>query len=446
MAVALQAGEVEVARLLQVHLAAFDHGVQVRAARCRRRGVRHQRLHRRMAAAGRRRPRRLRCATRPAWSRDAGVGDLVDHVVDLAAEGIEGGDRRAPRRRQEQEGVVEARAARRRPCPARTARASSRTLVVAACARGASPHRTARATASAARRPRRASAAASSVAKSRRSIFSRMRRPPCTTSRSSQPARPGDRVHQRGARQHQLARPGDTRRPARAPRRCPRRASSSIGVDAVARAVGERQVEAAARQVDAQVLPEVDELQRGADGVRRAQRRGVVDAVEVQQQAADRVGRAAAVVEQLGAVGVARACARPARRRRAGRRAALGSAMRAMRAAERLEDLAASARDGAGRADDRRAGRRGRRPGRRGARSAPRRLRRRCRRPCAQSGRSPRSAGRSAAGTARRRPESFRSDRRSRARLSMATRDPLGRCDGLATGSATAAEMDRRCG
>ena len=43
-----------------------------------------------------------------------------------------------------------------------------------------------------------------------------------------------------------------------------------------------------------------------ADRVGLAQRRGVADAVQVQQQPADRVGRAAAVVEQLGAVGVAR--------------------------------------------------------------------------------------------------------------------------------------------
>jgi hypothetical protein len=44
---------------------------------------------------------------------DARVGHLVDHVVDLAAEGVERRDRGAARRRQEQEGVVEAGAAAR---------------------------------------------------------------------------------------------------------------------------------------------------------------------------------------------------------------------------------------------------------------------------------------------------------------------------------------------
>ena len=43
----------------------------------------------------------------------AGIGHLVDDVVDFAAERIERGDRAAARRRQEQEAVVEARAALR---------------------------------------------------------------------------------------------------------------------------------------------------------------------------------------------------------------------------------------------------------------------------------------------------------------------------------------------
>ena len=68
--------------------------------------------------------------------------------------------------------------------------------------------------------------------------------------------------------------------------------------------VSQRHVVAAARAVHAQVLPEVDELQRAADGVGLLQRHAVVDAVQVQQQPAHRVGRAAAVVQQGGAVGV----------------------------------------------------------------------------------------------------------------------------------------------
>ena len=49
-------------------------------------------------------------------ARELRVGDLVDDVVDLAAERVERGDRAPPLRRQEQEAVVEARAALRRLC------------------------------------------------------------------------------------------------------------------------------------------------------------------------------------------------------------------------------------------------------------------------------------------------------------------------------------------
>ena len=72
---------------------------------------RHQRPHHRVAWGGRRRLAPLPCATRPAWSRPRRVADLVDDVVDFAAKRIEGRDRRPPGRRQEQESVVEARAA-----------------------------------------------------------------------------------------------------------------------------------------------------------------------------------------------------------------------------------------------------------------------------------------------------------------------------------------------
>ena len=74
--------------------------------------VRHQRAHRRMARVAGERGADLAAPPGQLGGGDAGVGDLVGDVVDLAAEGIEGGDRGAPRRRQEQEGVVEARAAR----------------------------------------------------------------------------------------------------------------------------------------------------------------------------------------------------------------------------------------------------------------------------------------------------------------------------------------------
>ena len=57
-------------------------------------------------------------------------------------------------------------------------------------------------------------------------------------------------------------------------------------------------------QVLAQVLPEVDELQGRANGIALRQGPGGVHAIKVQQQAADGVGRVAAIVQQLGRVGV----------------------------------------------------------------------------------------------------------------------------------------------
>ena len=60
-----------------------------------------------------------------------------------------------------------------------------------------------------------------------------------------------------------------------------------------------------ARQIHAQVLPEVDQLQRRADGVGLAQRQRVADPVQVQQQPSHRIGRARAIVQQLRAVGIA---------------------------------------------------------------------------------------------------------------------------------------------
>jgi len=103
MAVALEPGKVDVARLLEVHLHAVDHGVEVLA---RQRMLAHH-LHER---AGHRMPRRavehgIDLAA-PPGELDAGhgrIGDLVDDVVHLAAERVHRGDRAAALRRQEQE-------------------------------------------------------------------------------------------------------------------------------------------------------------------------------------------------------------------------------------------------------------------------------------------------------------------------------------------------------
>ena len=61
-------------------------------------------------------------------------------------------------------------------------------------------------------------------------------------------------------------------------------------------------VEPAAHPVDGQVLPEVGELQRRAYGVGGVVEPGVAPSADAQDQAADRVGRAPAVVEQSGQV------------------------------------------------------------------------------------------------------------------------------------------------
>ena len=60
-----------------------------------------------------------------------------------------------------------------------------------------------------------------------------------------------------------------------------------------------RAVDAALPAVEGDGLPWVDELQAAADGVRQRLTFGMLDAVEGQQQAADRIGRAAAVVHQF---------------------------------------------------------------------------------------------------------------------------------------------------
>ncbi|MOA21903.1 hypothetical protein D3C78_1424210 [compost metagenome] len=108
MAVALQAHIVQVARLVQIHLAAVDHGLQVRLRDAVLRGTGHQRLHHRV--------RGLACIgfgnfTLPPGELGrchAGVGDFVHDIVDLAAKGVERRNGRAARLGQKKEGVIKA--------------------------------------------------------------------------------------------------------------------------------------------------------------------------------------------------------------------------------------------------------------------------------------------------------------------------------------------------
>ena len=108
VAVARKAGKVEIPGLLQVHLAAVDHFVELACLDAVGRGMRHQRLHHWMARRACERLGDLGAPPGELGGGHAGVGDLVDHVVDLAAERIEGRDRGAARLGQEEEGVVEA--------------------------------------------------------------------------------------------------------------------------------------------------------------------------------------------------------------------------------------------------------------------------------------------------------------------------------------------------
>jgi len=68
----------------------------------------------------------------------------------------------------------------------------------------------------------------------------------------------------------------------------------------MAQTIFQRYVLTTARPIDAQVLPEVDQLQGSADGVGLRQGARPVDAIQMQQQPAYRVGRSAAVIQQLG--------------------------------------------------------------------------------------------------------------------------------------------------
>src|SRR5205085_4107104 len=104
---------------------------------------------------------------------DLRIEAFVDDVVDLAAEGIERGDRATALRRKEEKGVIEAGAARR---------GFLLTIIVG--------RHTARARSSGQSKARR-------TGRRRKtsyfacSIFSRMRKPPWIVARISRPMRPG---------------------------------------------------------------------------------------------------------------------------------------------------------------------------------------------------------------------------------------------------------------
>ena len=108
VAVGREARKVQITGLVQVHLAAVDHGHQVAAFDAEGGGQGHEGVHDRVAG--------LACVGLHHFflppgefgGGHAGVFDFVDHVVHFAAKRIKGGDGGTPLGGQKQEGVIEA--------------------------------------------------------------------------------------------------------------------------------------------------------------------------------------------------------------------------------------------------------------------------------------------------------------------------------------------------
>ena len=108
VAIALQARPVQVAGLLQIHLAALDHGQQVLYADAVRLDMRHQGLHDRVAGLARKGLLDLLLPPGELGRSHARVGHIVYHVIHFPAKRIEGGNGGPAFRRKEQEGVIKA--------------------------------------------------------------------------------------------------------------------------------------------------------------------------------------------------------------------------------------------------------------------------------------------------------------------------------------------------
>ena len=204
---------------------------------------------------------------------ELGIGDFVDDVVDFAAERVERGDRAPPLRRQEQEAVVEARAALRRP------------LLAVFVGRHAAP-------------PGRASrwrrGGNTRVARDARPVGARKLRPPAEDVAARrvdavedamaagehagqlQPQPPRQRARERTSGLEHRARARRFEGHQRAPRIVAARVGDVRFGDAEAREILAGKIDAALLPVGGDVLPEVDELQRRADRVARARVRRAI--------------------------------------------------------------------------------------------------------------------------------------------------------------------------
>ena len=108
VAVTLQAHKVQVAGLFQIHLAAFDDGLQVALLDAKRGGMRHQRLHHRVARLTGKGFGHLAVPPGQLGLGNARIHHVIHHIVDLAAEGIKRGDGGPAVGWQEEKGVVKA--------------------------------------------------------------------------------------------------------------------------------------------------------------------------------------------------------------------------------------------------------------------------------------------------------------------------------------------------
>ena len=113
VAIALQCCEVQKTRLVQIGLATFDHRRQVLLLNAELCGQRHQGFHHRMVGIPGKGLLHFLAPPLQFAGGDAGVAGFVNHIVDLPAKGVEGGDGSTPGRWQEEKGVVERRTARR---------------------------------------------------------------------------------------------------------------------------------------------------------------------------------------------------------------------------------------------------------------------------------------------------------------------------------------------
>src|SRR5262249_31294622 len=111
IAIRLEPGPVEIARLPEVHLHAVDDLVEPRGAEAVPVAMRLERARHRMLRAPGEQIRHLRAPPRELRRGDLRIHAFVDHVVDFPAEGVERRDGAAALHGKEEERVVKAGAA-----------------------------------------------------------------------------------------------------------------------------------------------------------------------------------------------------------------------------------------------------------------------------------------------------------------------------------------------